>query len=73
MTPDPPVAAWCPDCDGPPTADLYDLVYCWRHVPVRTGADDDRVPGDTTGGYTEAGGESNRAACAWIHREARGQ
>ena len=79
MTPDlpPPVALpqdaeatpWCPECAEEP-AGLTIAAYCWRHMPPTDGTDDALATPEAMG-YTEAGGESNRAACAWIHRDAR--
>lgn len=46
--------------------------HCWRHPVVFRGEDDDAVPNSNTdnfmSGSAEAGGESNRLWCRFVHR-----
>ena len=72
--PDSPIVteARCPTChpDLDFTDGLYEVHYCDLHPPDRAGAADHAV--DTSvyvGSGAEAGGESNRAWCALLHRE----
>lgn len=54
-----------PDVDF---AQLYELRWCDRHTPDRSGAVDHVVdPGYVSSG--ESGGESNRLWCEFFHRD----
>lgn len=59
--------SWCPDCQSP-TNDKYTHVrYCDMHMPTSSGALDRIVDDPTYITRGEAGGESNRAVCAFFH------
>lgn len=62
--------AVCPECLGRPADPLTEQVdRCHDHQRAvdRSGSDDARVSREWVG-LTEAGGESNRAWCALLHK-----
>lgn len=60
--------AWCPDCQSPPTSDYAHVQYCNLHEQDATGSSDRLIANDYIA-RGEAGGEDNRAVCAFLHRD----
>lgn len=63
--------SWCPGCrpEVDPTQVIVQIRWCDTHEPSRVGADDEHVllAGPYLSGTAEAGGESNRLWCEFVH------
>lgn len=61
--------SWCPECQAPTNAEYAHVQYCQRHMPHSNGVDDDAVMEQEYIARGEAGGDSNRAVCAFLHNQ----
>jgi hypothetical protein len=68
----PEIPTRCPSCAPELEADTYVIAYCLSHSPSLDGIADQQaspiVGTDWISGSAEAGGDTNRAACAFFHR-----
>lgn len=71
--PELPTVYYCPVCqpDVDPSREVVVTRWCDLHEPSSAGVEDERMTPPTLtsgllGGVMEAGGETNRAWCAWI-------
>ena len=74
MAPELSVIVWCQGCGPEPSTrdgEVMEHRSCVYHAPILAGADDAGMRVGESITYDEAGGASNRAACAFFHRSRR--
>ena len=60
-----PLNTWCPECGGPIKDEKAAMAYCIMHQPS--------LPMGHVGFHGEAGGDSNKAICDFLHRKETSQ
>jgi hypothetical protein len=64
--------SYCPGCEpeADPVSEILDVGWCDAHNPTVDGLEDAKVIARAyPTGSAEAGGEPNRAVCAFVHRK----
>lgn len=63
---------YCPGCqpERDPSAELIHVLFCYQHIPSVEGDADQAIRSSYyLTGSNEAGGDSNRRFCDFIHRK----